>query len=193
MKNRVRLGLLVLLGCLLFVPSVAGAAVIADPRDVAVDLSGMDIHYLSHTFDSSTGTSFFEMEMYGNAGFADYYTIYLSEDTPDQAERGWYISSEYIGYDSAWNVDYNVGTFVDSDHFTRQVVDGEGSTVTVRVLTWTVKDLDTELGPNFAWWGVNEKFAGTNIVDIAIAPIPNAAWLLGSGLIGLRRRSRKQA
>lgn len=94
-------------------------------------------------------------------------------------------SANYI---PVWKVD----EFKHSDQLQFRHAENGGTT-----LEWWVKDGqgDRHIGNSFTWWAAT-KYLGdhhhTN--DVLATPIPNAAWLLGSGilaLIGLKRRNRK--
>jgi hypothetical protein len=87
---------------------------------------------------------------------------------------------------------WKVNEFKDSDHPKFQHVENGGKT-----LEWCFKDGqgDRHIGNSFAWWAATlhlDDYHHTN--PVSATPIPNAAWLLGSGvlaLIGLKRRNRK--
>ena len=74
-----------------------------------------------------------------------------------------------------------------------------GSTATGgKLLEWKLTAADLSgIGPNPEWWV--ETYSGLDLKDTtahsSVVPIPNSAWLLGSGIIGLiglkRRRARK--
>ncbi len=76
-----------------------------------------------------------------------------------------------------------------------------GSTATGgKLLEWKLTAADLSgIDPNSTWWF--ETFEGTALKDTTapasiLTPIPNAAWLLGSGiicLIGLKRRTTKKS
>jgi hypothetical protein len=181
-----------LAACLLFLPSVAGAALIytgnwagsyTDPQDQSGDLAGMDIKTISYASDGAY--YYFQMEMYGDSvGGADYYGIYINNGALPTG-RNWYTNSTYyvgfIGDD--WTTTETSGSVVIAD----KGQDGN-------ILQWKVQI--TGLASAFSWWGVTQKDDGIHDVDIAVTPIPATAMLLGSGLVGLvglRRRSRTQA
>lgn len=85
--------------------------------------------------------------------------------------------------------------FQESDNLRFHATENGGST-----LEWRVKEAGNFLiGSSFTWWAAsmlpgNESGVGKQTYDVMATPIPNAAWLLGSGvlaLIGLKRRRPK--
>ena len=91
MRHRMRFVLAVMVGCLLFAPSVAGAAILSqtylDPQDLdpGLNLQGMDIQYFSHTYDTVTGFHTFALDMYGKG---------VRAKTPEEAAK---LSGIYKG------------------------------------------------------------------------------------------------
>jgi hypothetical protein len=82
-----------------------------------------------------------------------------------------------------------------SDHPKFQHVENGG-----KILEWWFKDghWDRHIGISFTGWAATLPLGGHhNVIEtnhVSTTPIPNAAWLLGSGvlaLIGLKRRNRK--
>jgi len=183
-RHRMRFVLAVMVGCLLFTPSVAGATILSqtylDPQDLdpALHLQGMDIQYFSHTYDTDTGFHTFSLDMYGALGGADYYGVYIKNGPVDTSEEFWYAFYAYRArVDENWVLQYSGMTDVS------YAADGE-------VLEWKMKIPQLNLD-GFSWWAVTQKGDGINVSDYAIAPIPNSVWLLGSGLVGLIGLSRR--
>jgi hypothetical protein len=86
--------------------------------------------------------------------------------------------------------------FQDSDHLRFQATENGHKT-----LEWRVKEGgDFVIGNSFTWWAASMlpgdcDGSGKQTYDVMATPIPNAAWLLGSGiigLIGLKRRTNKR-
>lgn len=187
MKHRVPLMVAVMVGCLLFAPSVAGAAILSqtylDPQDLdpALNLQGMDIQYFSHAYDTETGFHTFSLDMYGPVGGADQYGVYIKNGPVDTSEEFWYAFYAYRAkVNENWVLAYSG-------------MEDVSYTINGEVLEWKMKIPTLDLN-NYSWWAVTQKGDGINVSDYAIAPIPNSVWLLGSGLIGLiglRRRMRK--
>jgi hypothetical protein len=89
----------------------------------------------------------------------------------------------------------NSDEFKHSDHLQFQHVENGGKT-----LEWWFKDghWDRHIGISFTGWAATLPLGDHhNVIEtnhVSATPIPNAAWLLGSGvlaLIGLKRRNRK--
>lgn len=86
----------------------------------------------------------------------------------------------------------NSDEFKHSDHLQFQHVENGGKT-----LEWRFKDGDgiKHIGNLFTGWAATLHLDDcTPTKPVSATPIPNAAWLLGSGvlaLIGLKRRNRK--
>jgi hypothetical protein len=89
----------------------------------------------------------------------------------------------------------NSDEFKHSDHLQFQYVENGG-----KILEWWFKDghWDRHIGISFTGWAATLPLGGHhNVIEtnhVSTTPIPNAAWLLGSGvlaLIGLKRRNRK--
>ncbi len=195
MKSRVRLGLVVVMVALLSSPALSATTLFytgtwdqtfMDPKDQAIGLEPMDIQSVSRYFDGDF--YYFQIQMYGDIGnatplFADYYGIYIKNGPVDTSEEFWYAFSDYKAV-----LKENGTLALKNVSEVDKVIEGD-------VLQWKFK-IDGKLPSDFSWWAVTQKGDNVNVADYAIAPIPNAAWLLGSGLvglIGLRRRSRKQA
>lgn len=197
-KHLMRFGLAVVAASLLLVSSVAGAALLpasltgyggagwaqavrdGNAPDLDSTLSGMDINYVRSAYDGEY--HYFQIEMYSANGGADYYGVYL-ENGPLPTGRAWWTKGDYyIGF-------HGDTTTLDTSNIPAgAVVAGARSGL---YLEWKVKGID--LSPGFSWWAVTENDS-LRVADFAVVPIPNAAWLLGSGLIGLiglRRRVRK--
>jgi hypothetical protein len=195
MRHRVRFVLTIAAACLLIVPSAAGAAftgytgpwqqTVSDPKDQAAGLEQMDLQSISRAYDG--GFYYFQLDAYADIlpttpAFADYYGIYIKKGIVDTTEPDWYTS---------YNSDYYVRLNEKWALATKNVTGPEWVIVNGN-LQWKFAASGLESG--YSWWAVTQKGDGINVSDYAIAPIPNAFWLLGSGLvglIGLRRRIRK--
>jgi len=87
--------------------------------------------------------------------------------------------------------------FKDSDNLRFQATENGG-----KALEWRVREGGNfVIGSSFTWWAASMLpgdcyGSGKLTYDVMAPPSPNAAWLLGSGLIGLiglKRRKRKTA
>ena len=154
-----------------------GAAEFLPPKD------GMDIKNVSHAYGG--GAHYFQMELYGfpvgPPTVADSYTIYIKK-------AGSLNPFDYsLGYNNAFVVQSSPIGFVTDD--------GHAG----KYLEWKTNQFAGD--SQFTFWGVTSK--GTNgadgfdITNSAVGtPIPGAAYLLGSGvigLVGLRRRKAKRS
>lgn len=191
MRHRVRFVLTIAAACLLIVPSAVGAALIyngawdktiADPTGDAT--SGMDISSVS--IASRNGDLYFQMTLQASAAGSNYYRIYYYPDT-----MGGYPwpTQWFVGYNGSLSATENGGGV--------SIVDA-GFDDTRTILQWKVSGIPTNAAGYFSWWGFTYNDTTTWEIDFTPksigTPIPNAFWLLGSGLvglIGLRRRIRK--
>jgi hypothetical protein len=78
---------------------------------------------------------------------------------------------------------WNGSTFAESFDFAPILTKTNGN----KTLTWEV---NSNLGPYFSWWATASKYNGNlelydSTSKVSATPIPAAAWLLGSGLLGL--------
>ena len=185
MKHRVRFVLAVMVGCLLFAPSVAGAALVPaggwqqiadDDEEYSAKYAYMDIDYAQHSFEG--GFHFFQIVLVGNSTTAADYSIVIKQGTGGS-------------YPDPGDISFGFQNLVLFDPATVVLEQGGAGTTT---LGWRTNNLNGWTA--FTWWAVamqDTSMAADWTVPV-VTPIPNAVWLLGSGLIGLiglRRRIRK--
>jgi len=198
----------------LSVPMVARAALIWDslPANGTVDPispSGLNIFNAYHGYDDTTGTHYFRINLGSTLDGGNTNTL-------TTASKSTALGSYKIFIDLTPNVvfQYNTKTLGNFNYSW----DFSGSTFTTGLtgnaptaqsatqfastyLEWRYVDPASgtgHIGLNFNWWAQTLNGSGTVLETTGTAtatPIPNAAWLLGSGIIGLiglqRRRARK--
>lgn len=191
MRHRMRFVLAVMVGFLLFAPSVAGAALIytgawdktiADPTGDAT--SGMDISSVS--IANQDGGLYFQMTLQASASGSNYYRIYYYPDTTG----GYPWPTQYfVGYNGDLTATETGGGV--------SIIDA-GFNDARTTLQWKVSGIPANATGYFSWWGFTYNDTTSWEIDFTPksigTPIPNSVWLLGSGLIGLiglRRRMRK--
>ena len=201
---------LVLFGGTLFLPAVTvaaltpptpiawqqtisdGAAEFLPPKD------GMDISSISHAYGG--GAHYFQMELFGKPGgppaIADSYTIFIKK-------AGSLNPFDYsLGYNNTFTAAPNgVGVFSTGGISVTDDGNAFSNVKNKYYLEW--KTAEFAGGDQFTFWGVTSKGFnpdgkdGYDIAGNAVGtPIPGAAYLLGSGvigLVGLRRRKAKKS
>ena len=167
---------------------------------------GLDITDAYHAYVA--GTNYFQINLAGNTSTViggngsinGYYKVFI-----DLTQSGTYAHSDYI---LQYVTSKNPNSGSDPKAFVWAIsgpatIDGNAPTTpnssqfSSTFLQWSLTN--SSVGQNFNWWVQTLAGDGTTVLEtstIATAtPIPNAAWLLGSGIIGLiglqRRRARK--
>lgn len=171
----------------------ASAVTVFDPLvndpDTGTGGSSQNILSAQHSYvqGSSPTNQFFTITLNGAAATNTYYDILINNkaggSTKDNIDFiDYYFSTKGnagSGTTTLYNADataFTTGTYTKS---------GDGKT-----LTWGVK---SNLGSNFTWYATAvQGQVKDSTGPVSATPIPGAAWLLGSGvigLVGLKRRS----
>lgn len=207
----------------LSVPMVAKAALVWDTTSpvlgnvASITPTGLNIYDAYHGYDLATGTHYFKIDLGptlggGNvntltgSGTIGSYKIFIDltpgSGTPYDFVIQYNATKDGSGKYS-WN---NTGSTVLTGNLSANIPLGQ-STVAPNgktqydstYLQWMYIDPTGtgHIGRNFNWWAQTLNGSGTILETTTSTPtpIPNAAWLLGSGIIGLiglqRRRARK--
>jgi len=173
--------------------ALAGAAsaeftydqVFTDNDSPAISDTYRDILVGRHYYDSSAN-QYFSISLKNNIHNNTFYSLLID----NTAGGGEYNDQNGIDYylvskgNTTKMYEWNDGSFLESTYF------GQALSNDKKTLTWNVK---SDLGTSILWYATTR--VENEVIDtMSATPIPAAAWLLGSGIIGLigiKRRNQK--